>query len=147
MSESSRGRGTATAPDLRRDTGGRAVMAGVAVRESDIEAAKGIRAIAILFRGMAILLLLLMVLQVAAGLTSAVPISIGVLAGDAVRLVIFAGLLWGAGDLAVLWIKSHYDLRATRILVARIDYMMRQAGRAEGRIPPPDADDDEHDAR
>ena len=59
-------------------------------------------------------------------LSSTVPLSIGVLFAEAVRLVIFAGLLWGAGDLAVLWVKSHYDIRATRILVARLAYMMRR---------------------
>src|SRR5438477_12212029 len=91
-------------------------IGGIAVREDDIEPIKGIRAIALLFRGMSILLLVLMVLQVFFGLTSTVPMSVGVLFAEAVRLIIFAGLLWGAGDLAVLWVKSHHDIRATRIL-------------------------------
>src|SRR5438876_4174348 len=95
-------------------------LAGVVVREHDIEPLKGLRTIAFLFRGMAILLLILMALQVFFGVTSTVPISVGVLFANAVRLMIFAGLLWGIGDLAVLWVKSHYDIRATRILVARI---------------------------
>jgi len=75
---------------------------------------------------MAILLLILMVLQVIFALTSTVPLSVGVVLGDAVRLIIFAGLLWGAGDLAVLAIKSHYDLRATRILTARVSYILHE---------------------
>ena len=117
----------ATAPVERRSTEeARHVMAGVQVREDDIESVKGIRAMAMLFRGMAVLLLLLMAAQVIFGLTSAVPISPGVLFADAVRLVIFAGLLWGGGELAVLWVKSHYDIRAQRILTARIAYMLQQ---------------------
>ena len=116
--------GTATAE--RRHTTPAPRLGDVVVREDDIEPVKGIRTIAVLFRGMAILLLLLMVLQVIFGVTSAVPISPGVLVADAVRLVIFAGLLWGGGDLAVLIVKSHYDLRATRILAARVEYLLQQ---------------------
>ena len=117
----------------------RPMLAGIVVREEDIEPVKGIRAIAYLFRGMAILLLLLMVLQVVAAVTAAVPLSIGVVFAEAVRLIIFAGLLWGAGDMAVLWVKSHYDIRATRILVARVAYMLRKMGEAEGTLPPANA--------
>jgi hypothetical protein len=113
---------------------------GVAVREEDIEPVKGLRTIAVIFRGMAIILLLLMVLQATFALTSTVPMSPGVVVADAVRLVIFAGLLWGAGDLSVLFVKSHYDLRANRILMARLTYMVRQIGEADGRLPrDPDA--------
>jgi hypothetical protein len=115
----------ATKPN-RRDTEDRPQLAGVAVREDDIEPVKGIRAVARLFRGMAILLVLLMIVQVVSGLTDTVPISLGVLFANAVRLLIFAGLLWGAGDLAVLWIKSHYDLRASRILLSRMSHLMNE---------------------
>lgn len=122
--------------EQRRDTQDRPMLAGIPVREEDIEPVKGIRAIAYLFRGMAILLLLLMVAQLLSGLSGAVPASPGVLFAEAVRLVIFAGLLWGVGDLAVLWVKSHYDIRASRILLARMTYMMRQAGEAAGTVKP-----------
>ena len=101
-----------------------ASLAGVAVREDDVEPVKGIRTIAVLFRGMAIILLGLMILQVFFAATSTVPLSVGVVTAEAVRLIIFAGLLWGAGDLAVLFVKSHYDLRATRILTARLAHLV-----------------------
>jgi hypothetical protein len=109
---------------------------GVSVREDDIEPVQGIRTIAVIFRGMAVILVLLMLLQVFFGITSAVPLSPGVMIADAVRLIIFAGLLWGAGDLAVLFVKSHYDLRATRILMARLAYSARPSGATDGRLPP-----------
>src|ERR1043165_1106712 len=99
-------------------------LAGVPVREDDIEPVKGIRTIAVLFRGMAVVLLCLMVLQVFFAATSTVPLSVGVVTAEAVRLLIFAGLLWGAGDLAVIFVKSHYDLRANRILMERMTYMV-----------------------
>ena len=111
-------------------------LSGVPVREDDVEPVQGIRTVAVLFRGMAVILLILMVLQVFFAATSTVPLSVGVVTAEAVRLIIFAGLLWGAGDLAVLFVKSHHDLRATRILTARVAYMMRQMGEADGRLPP-----------
>jgi hypothetical protein len=119
----------------RRDHVNGPEIGGVHVREADVEPVKGIRAIAVLFRGMAILLLILMVLQVIFGLTNTVAISLGVLLADAVRLIIFAGLLWAIGDLAVLWVKSHHDIRATRILVARVAYMLQQMSKPDERTP------------
>lgn len=124
--------------DTRISVEDRPNIDGVSVREDDIEPVKGIRTIAVIFRGMAVILLLLMLLQVVFAVTSTVPLSVGVVTAEAVRLIIFAGLLWGAGDLAVLFVKSHYDLRATRILMARVDYMIRQMGVADGRLPPED---------
>ena len=60
--------------------------------------------------------------------------SVGVMFAEAVRLVIFAGLLWGAGDLGILWVKSHHDIRATRILTARIASMIQHIGEATGSL-------------
>ena len=137
MADSTRTSGSTPAgDDQRRDLQNRPTLASIPVREEDIEPVKGIRFIAYLFRGMAILLLVLMVLQVISGVTGTVPASPGVLFAEAVRLVIFAGLLWGVGDLAVLGIKSHYDIRASRILLARMAFMMREQGEAAGTVKP-----------
>lgn len=119
-----------TADDRRKTTlTGGAALVGVPCRDDDIEPAKGLHSVAILFRIMSGMLAVLMVLQVISGVTSAVEISYGVLAAEAIRLVIFAGLLWGAGDLADLFVQSHHDLRATRILLGRLT---RLAGQTEG---------------
>jgi hypothetical protein len=112
--------------DNRHAPANRPSIGGVTVRDADIESDKALRAIARLFRGMAVLLIALMVVQVIAAATSTVPLSVGVVAASAVRLIIFAGLLWAAGDLAVFAVKSHYDLRATRILVARVEHALKQ---------------------
>ena len=127
------------ATEQRRDTETRPTIEGVIVRQDDIETVKGIRAVVYLFRGMAVLLIVLMVVQLFAALTGTVEVSFGVVMADAVRLVIFAGLLYGVGDLAALWVKSHYDIRASRILLARLTYMVRQIGEADGRLPPESA--------
>ena len=101
-------------------------LAGVHVREHDIEPMIGLHWVAWLCRAAAVLLFVLMVLQVVLGLTSTVEISYGVLFAEAVRLLIFGGLLWGAGALADLFVRSHHDLRATRVLLARIAYRLRE---------------------
>jgi hypothetical protein len=101
-------------------------LAGVPVREDDIETTLGLHWVAWLCRAAAVLLFVLMVLQITLGLTSAVEISYGVLFAEAVRLLIFGGLLWGAGALADLFVRSHHDLRATRVLLARIAYRLRE---------------------
>lgn len=115
-----------TATTERRIAEHRPSLGGVPVREQDIEETRAIRFIAMLFRGMAVLLLVLMAAQAVFGLLSTVPLSPGVLFADAVRLIILAGLLWAAGELAVLWVKSHYDIRAQRILTSRIAYLLQQ---------------------
>ena len=119
----------------RRDSEEGHHINGVAVREDDIEPVKGIRSIAMLFRGMSVLLLLLMALRVFFAFTSTIPASPGIVFAESVRLVIFAGLLWGFGSLAVLAVKSHYDLRATRILNARMEYALQQMVRNAGVQP------------
>jgi hypothetical protein len=124
--------GTATAAE-KREISPRPSIVGVPVREEDIEPVKAIRTIALLFRGMAILLVVLMVFQVIFAVMSTVPVSVGVLLADVVRLLIFAGLLWAGGDLAVLWVKSHYDLRALRILNARMEHLLQENAKANGR--------------
>lgn len=119
-----------TEPNRRRNNSAEPApqprLAGVPVREDDIEPMLGLHWVAWLFRALAVLLFLLMVVQIALGVTSAVDISYGVLFAEGVRLLIFAGLLWGAGALADLFVRSHHDLRATRVLLARIAYRLRE---------------------
>jgi hypothetical protein len=110
-------------------------LAGVPVRDDDIETTRGLHSVAILFRIMSGLMGGLLIVQIINGVTSAVPISFGVLVAEAMRLIIFAGLLWGAGDLADLFVKSHYDVRATRILLGRLTHLVSQMpGTGEPRL-------------
>ena len=46
------------------------------------------------------------------------------------------------GDLASLAIKTHYDMRAARILLARQTYMMREMGAARGELHEPEPEVD-----
>jgi hypothetical protein len=106
----------------------RPVLAGVPVRADDIEPTRGLHSIAILFRVLAGLLGLIIVLQIVNGVTSLEGISYGVLLAEVIRLVVFAGLLWAAGELADLFVTSHHDLRSMRILLARLNHQAPGGG-------------------
>ena len=112
------------------------MLAGVEVREEDLEPQKGLHIVGLLFRISSVVILVLALGQFGAWWLNRPPggAGIGLLLGDTIRLMVFAGLLWGAGDLANLMIKTHYDIRAARILLARQTYMMRQMGEANGTL-------------
>ena len=92
------------------------------VRASDIEPYTGLRYLSKLFRFMAIILLLLLVAEIATGLYAQGATAIPTLLGEASRLIVLAGVLWGTGDLAHLLIDVGHDVRATRVMVARQTY-------------------------
>lgn len=89
------------------------------VRASDIEPYTGLGYLSKLFRLIAILLLVLLVAEIGVGLSSEGVESLRTLITEASRLIVVAGVLWGAGDLATLLIDIGHDVRATRILLGR----------------------------
>ena len=103
------------------------------VRGADLEPQRGIRYVARLFKTIAVLLVLVMIFEVALAAGDQIGPSIGVIMGEAVRLLAFAALLWGGADLAIMLIKSHHDLRATRILLTRQTHMLERL--ASGEYP------------
>ena len=114
----------------------RPVLAGIEVREEDLEPAPGLHVAARVIRVAAVVVLLLAVFQFVHWWLDPPPAGIGLalLVGDTIRLVVFSALLWAGAELAAILIKSHYDLRATRILLARQTYMIRQMGIASGEL-------------
>ncbi|HZF73078.1 MAG TPA: hypothetical protein VEZ51_06580 [Gemmatimonadaceae bacterium] len=97
-----------------------AIIAGI--RATDIEPYTGLRYLSKLSRFMAIILLLLLVAEIATGLYAQGAASIPTLLGEASRLIVLAGVLWGTGDLAHLLIDVGHDVRAGRVLLARQTY-------------------------
>ncbi|HEU0302571.1 MAG TPA: hypothetical protein VFR37_24135 [Longimicrobium sp.] len=114
----------------------RPVLAGIEVREEDLEPTPGLHVATRVIRVASIVVLLLAVFQVAHWLLDPPPGGVGtvLLVSDTIRLVVFSALLWAGAELAAILIKSHYDLRATRILLARQTYMIRQMGIASGGL-------------
>ncbi|NLG63743.1 MAG: hypothetical protein GX539_16015 [Candidatus Cloacimonetes bacterium] len=129
----------------RRDEPG-AITGPARVREEDIEPHEGLRYIAKLFKALAILLVIMLIAEIIVGIQQEGPAALATLLIEATRIVVFAGLLWGAGDLAVIMIESNHDLRATRILTGRVAYRLQrlidhQIGESaphEEAGPPPD---------
>lgn len=97
------------------------------VRASDIEPYTGLRYLSKLFRFMAVILILLLVAEVATGIYTQGTASVPTLLGEASRLIVLAGVLWGTGDLAHLLIDVGHDVRAARILVARVAHVANVA--------------------
>ncbi|MDF1504183.1 hypothetical protein [Roseisolibacter sp. H3M3-2] len=89
------------------------------VRGADLEPYVGLRYLSKLFRLIALVLVLLLVAEAITGLTQQGLDAIPTLVAEASRLIVLAGLLWGAGDLALVLIDVGHDVRATRILVGR----------------------------
>ncbi|HEY7769814.1 hypothetical protein [Longimicrobium sp.] len=130
--------------DEGRETDGgkrRPMLAGVEVREEDLEPTKGLEVATVVVRVAAAVVLLLALFQFGYWWFDRPPggVGMGLLIGDTIRLIVFAALLWAGADLAGVMIKTHYDIRASRILMARQTYMMKQMGVAKGALPPEEA--------
>jgi hypothetical protein len=89
------------------------------IRQSDLEPYVGLRYLSKLFKLMGVILGLLLVAEVVTGVVAQGSAAIPTLLGEASRLIVLAGLLWGVGDLAILLIDVGHDVRAARILLAR----------------------------
>ena len=89
------------------------------VRATDLEPYVGLRYLSKLFRLIAIILLLLLVAEIVTGFTTQGSAAIPTLLGEASRLIVLAGALWGVGDLAILMIDVGHDVRAARVYMSR----------------------------
>lgn len=96
------------------------------VREEDLEPHEGLRYIARLFKVLSILLILMLIFEIVIGLSQQGSAAIATLIVEATRLIVFAAFLWGAGDLALMFIESNHDLRAARILMGRLNGKMQK---------------------
>ena len=117
--------------------GKRPLLSGVEVREEDLEPQKGLDVASTVVHVSAAVILVLALGQFAAWWLDRPPggAGMGLLIGDTIRLIVLSALLWAAGDVIKLMIKTHYDIRAARILLARQTYMMRHMGVASGELP------------
>ncbi len=89
------------------------------IRTSDLEPYVGLRYLSKLFKLMGVILGLLLLAEIVTGVMAQGSAAIPTLLGEASRLIVLAGMLWGIGDLAILLIDVGHDVRAARILLAR----------------------------
>lgn len=110
------------------------------VRSSDLEPYVGLRYLSKLFKLMGVILGLLLIAEIITGFSAQGSAALPTLLGEASRLIVLAGLLWGVGDLAILLIDVGHDVRAARILLARQTHALtggvRRPDLAEGTATP-----------
>lgn len=102
------------------------------VRTTDLEPYVTLRYIAKLFKVLAALMVLMLIGEVTTGLITHGTGSVVTLVGEATRFLVLAGLLWAAGDLAVLLIDLGHDIRVSRILLGRINAELHRRAQENG---------------
>ncbi len=114
----------------------RHTLAGIDVREEGVESSTGLVLAGVVVRIAAVVILLLAAWQAYDWLRDPPPGGAGtsVIVGDTVRLVVTAALLYAAANLADVIVKAYHEMRASRILLARQTYLMRQLGLAAGDL-------------
>jgi hypothetical protein len=91
-----------------------------AVRQSDIEPYTALRWLGTLFKSAAVFLLIAIIGEFIAGVRFEGVASLSTLLGELARTVVLAVVMWGVGDLVRLLITVGNDIRAERILLARL---------------------------
>jgi len=109
----------------------RQIQAVTSVRTADLEPYVALRYIAKLFKILAALIMIMLLGEVVLGLVIDGRASITTLLGEATRLLVLAGMLWAAGDLAVLMVDAGHDVRVARILLGRINAAMHRRDEPE----------------
>ncbi len=90
------------------------------VRDEDLQPYVTLRYIARLFKILAILMVVMLIGEVVTGFVTEGTGALMTLIGEATKLLVIAGLMWGGGDITILLIDAGHDLRVARILLGRI---------------------------
>lgn len=101
------------------------------VRDEDLEPYVTLRYIARLFKVLAILMVIMLIGEVITGIATEGGAALMTLIGEATRLLVLAGLMWGGGDITVLLIDAGHDLRVARILLGRINHALQHGPGSE----------------
>jgi hypothetical protein len=95
------------------------------VRDEDLEPYVTLRYIARLFKILAILMVVMLVGEVITGFVTEGTGALMTLIGEATKLLVIAGLMWGGGDITILLIDAGHDIRVSRILLGRINAALK----------------------
>jgi hypothetical protein len=90
------------------------------VRSADLEPYITLVYIARLFKVLAALMVVMMIFEIIATITTE-GFVLAELIGRVTQMLVLAGLMWGGGDLTLLLIDAGHDLRVVRILLGRIN--------------------------
>jgi len=106
-------------PPVEGDDRGSTRMPG-AIRAEDIEPYFALQYVARLFKIAAMVVIVALTAEVIAGIALEGAGAILPLFTEVIRGVVLAAILWGVGDLTVLFIDVGHDVRAARVLLGRI---------------------------
>lgn len=98
------------------------------VRGEDLEPYVTLRYIARMFKVLAVLMVVMLVGEVITGLVAEGQAALMTLLGEATKLLLLAGLMWGGGDITMLLIDAGHDVRVSRILLGRINSALHRTG-------------------
>ena len=96
------------------------------VRSHDLEPYVTLRYIARLFKVLAVIMVVMMIGEMYFTITAEGSFSLAMLIGRVTQLLVLAGLMWGGGDVTLLFIDAGHDLRVARILLGRINAEMHR---------------------
>lgn len=96
------------------------------VRSEDLEPYVTLRYVARLFKILAVLVLIAMIGEIITGLIAQGAGALINLIGEAMQLLVIAGLMWAGGDITLLLIDAGHDLRVARILLGRINAALHE---------------------
>jgi len=91
-----------------------------AIRGEDVEPYFALQYVARLFKIAAMVVVVALTAEVIAGIALEGVSAILPLFAEVIRGVVLAAILWGVGDLTVLFIDVGHDVRAARVLLGRI---------------------------
>ena len=90
------------------------------VRSSDIEPYTALRWVGTMFKAAAVFLAVAIVGEFIAGLRFEGVAALPIVLGELARTLVLAVVMWGGGDLVKLLVQLGNDIRAERILLARL---------------------------
>lgn len=96
------------------------------VRSEDLEPYVTLRYIARLFKVLAILMVVMLIGEVVTGVMTEGRGALLTLIGEATRLLVLSGLMWGGGDITILLVDMGHDVRVARILLGRVNAEMHR---------------------
>ena len=97
------------------------------VRSADLEPYITLVYIARLFKVLAVLWSIMMIVEIVLSFMSE-NFVLADLIGNVTQMLVWAGLMWAGGDLTLLLIDAGHDLRVVRILLGRINAELHRKG-------------------
>jgi hypothetical protein len=105
------------------------------VRAEDTEPYIGLQYIARLFKIVAMIVIVALVAEVVAGIVQEGSGALLNLVAEVIQGGVLAAMLWGVGDLTLLFIDVGHDVRAARVLLGRMSARQAADGFDGGRRP------------